>query len=195
VGKASKNQLSLVGACAPSLTLHLSGLSSAFLNAVVTIFPELSLYYSKTRQSFQLCYNHFMILREITINDYDNLISFWKKNYFVSEMDSFDRFKIFLEKNQDLSILVEDGKKIVGTVLGSFDGRRGYLQKVVTDKNYRRKGIAKQLIQKVIEKLKDVGTIYVPINVSDELISFYLKCGFKKTDQVSMSIDLSDFKS
>ncbi|PIV09598.1 hypothetical protein COS51_01895 [Candidatus Roizmanbacteria bacterium CG03_land_8_20_14_0_80_36_21] len=130
-----------------------------------------------------------MNIRTIVISDYDNLISFWKKHYFVNEMDNFERSKLFLSKNPSLSVLMEDKGKIVGTVLGSFDVRRGYLQKVVTDKNKRKKGVAKKLVEETIKRLRKLGAIYVPINCEEEIVGFYSKCGFKKTKQVPMNIN------
>lgn len=131
-----------------------------------------------------------MKLRTITYDDYDNLIPFWRKNYFVTEMDSAERFKLFLEKNPKLSVLAEDNGKILGTALGSFDGRRGYLQKVVTDRESRNRGIGKQLVLEVIKRLRELGVLYVPINVEDSLVEFYRKCGFNKSEQVPMNINL-----
>ncbi len=131
-----------------------------------------------------------MTFREITIKDYDRLIPFWKENYFVNEMDSFDRFKLFLEKNPNLSILAEDNGNIIGTALGSFDGRRGYLQKVVVNKELRRQGLGQQLVKKIIERLKALGATYIPISVEENLIHFYEQCGFKKTDQIPMNINI-----
>jgi len=131
-----------------------------------------------------------MKMRTIKIGDYGNLIPFWKENYFVTEMDNLERFKLFLKKNPELSVLMEDGGKIVGTVLGSFDGRRGYLQKIVTDKNFRKKGIAKKLVEEIIVRLRKLGTLYIPISCEVEYAEFYSKCGFKKTEQVPMNINL-----
>ncbi len=131
-----------------------------------------------------------MTFREIDIQDFERLIPFWKENYFVNEMDSYGRFKLFLEKNPSLGILAEDDGVIVGTALGSFDGRRGYLQKVVVDKKLRKKGLGQQLVKKVIAKLQTLGTIYIPINVEQEFVHFYENCGFKKTTQIPMNINL-----
>jgi ribosomal protein S18 acetylase RimI-like enzyme len=129
-----------------------------------------------------------MNLREITFNDYPNLIPFWKENYFVTDMDNAERFKLFLGKNPHLSILIEDDGQIKGTALGSFDGRRGYIQKVVTSKESRGKGIGKQLVDEVVKRLHQLGALYIPIAVEDKNITFYEKCGFKKTNQTSMSL-------
>ncbi|VVA44024.1 conserved hypothetical protein [Candidatus Roizmanbacteria bacterium] len=103
-------------------------------------------------------------------------------------MDSLDRFRLFLEKNPELSFVTEDGGKIIGTVLGSFDGRRGYLQKLVVDKNYRGRGIGKNLIDLAVKKLQDQGALYIPISCDAKNTAFYQKVGFKKTDQIPMSI-------
>lgn len=132
-----------------------------------------------------------MQIRTISIDDYSKLVSFWKKNYFVNEMDDVNRFKLFLDKNPDLSVLMEDGGKIIGTALGSFDGRRGYIQKVVTQKDFRKKGVGKQLVTEVIKRLKALGTLYIPISCEESNVKFYGKCGFQKTTQVPMNRTLS----
>lgn len=129
-----------------------------------------------------------MKLREITLSDYPGLIPFWKKNYFVGEMDSEERFTDFLRKNPHLSILIEDNGHIIGTALGSFDGRRGYIQKVVTEKVSRGKGIGKRLVDELVNRLHKLGALYIPIAVEEKNIAFYQKCGFKKTNQTSMSL-------
>ena len=131
-----------------------------------------------------------MDFREISLTDYDNLVIFWKANYFVNEMDNEDRFKLFLNKNPQLSILAEENGNIVGTALGSFDGRRGYIQKVVVDKTYRKNGIGQQLVQKIITKLKELGATYIPISVEQDYVHFYENCGFKKTTQIPMNIEI-----
>jgi len=131
-----------------------------------------------------------MTIRTITLDDYSSLIPFWKENYFVKEMDSEIRFKLFLEKNPNLSVLMEDNNKIIGTVLGSFDGRRGYIQKVVTAKTSRKKGIGKQLVDEVIKRLTSLGVLYIPIQCDPENVSFYEKCGFRKSTMVPMTMNI-----
>lgn len=128
-----------------------------------------------------------MIFREIKIGDHQNLISFWKIHYFVRGIDSFKYFKLFLEKNLNLSILAEENGEIIGTALGSFDGRRGYIQKLVVHKDFRRKGVGQQLVKKVVNKLQKAGALYIPISCEKEVVPFYEKCDFKKTEQVAMS--------
>lgn len=128
-----------------------------------------------------------MIFRSITLSDHEKLIQFWKTHYFVRPIDEHDHFKAFLEKNPDLSIFVVENGEIVGTVLGSYDGRRGYIQKLVVHKDFRGKGIGKQLLERVRKKLEEVGATYIPIACEDGLFPLYQKSGFKKTSQIPMS--------
>lgn len=131
-----------------------------------------------------------MNIRTITINDFESLVPFWKENYFLSEMDSKEHFLLFLEKNPNLSVLAEENGEIVGTALGSYDGRRGYLQKVVVHKDFRKHGVGKLLVSEVAKRLRDAGAVFIPISTEEKLISFYEKCGFKTKDSTSMSLDL-----
>ncbi|OGG01403.1 hypothetical protein A2Z33_02590 [Candidatus Gottesmanbacteria bacterium RBG_16_52_11] len=135
-----------------------------------------------------------MTFRFVTINDHTQLLSFWKENYFVNELDELGPLKSFLEKNLDLSLLAEDKGEVVGTVLGPFDGRRGYIQKLVVRKDYRKQGLGKQLLEKVIKNLRSAGALYIPINVNAELFTFYEKCGFKVTEQIPMNNTYSTYK-
>lgn len=129
-----------------------------------------------------------MTIREIKIEDYGKLYPFWKENYFVNELDGEKPFRKFLEINPHLSFLVEENGEILGSVLGSFDGRRGYVQKLVVSKKARGQGIGKQLLDLVVEKLKKAGALYIPISCEANMLPFYEKSGFKKTDQVTVGI-------
>ncbi len=131
-----------------------------------------------------------MHIRTISVNDNPKLTAFWKENYALYDMDNFEQFKLFLEKNPDLSIVMEDKGEIIGTALGSYDGRRGYIQKIVTNKKLRKQGIGKQLVEEVLKRLKKVGAVYIPISVEEDLVPFYESCGFHKKASISMSIEL-----
>ncbi|MDO8610828.1 MAG: hypothetical protein Q7R95_09880 [bacterium] len=50
--------------------------------------------------------------------------------------------------------------------------------------------VGQQLVKKVIEKLRMLGTTYIPISVDEENTHFYENCGFKKTKQISMNIEI-----
>ena len=89
-----------------------------------------------------------------------------------------------------VSCLAVDGEKIVGTSGMSFvekppyfgcpSGRIGLLSSMFTDPNYRRMGIAKELLSRVVEEARAYGCGTVQITASDMGVLLYTDFGFVK---------------
>lgn len=89
-----------------------------------------------------------------------------------------------------VSWLALDGDKIIGTSGMSFvekppyfscpNGRIGILSSMFTENEYRRQGIAKELLSKVIKEAKEYGCGNVQITASDMGVLLYTDFGFKK---------------
>ena len=89
-----------------------------------------------------------------------------------------------------VSWLALDGEKIVGTSGMSFvekppyfscpSGRIGLLSSMYTDPEYRRRGIAKELLRRVTEEARAYGCGCVQITASDMGVLLYTDFGFKK---------------
>lgn len=94
-------------------------------------------------------------IREITMDDYENVIFFWKNSEGLSidDADSFENFEVYLKRNPDLCFIALIDDKIIGAVKCGQDGRRGYLHHLAVNKEYRNQGIAKALYRKCIESL------------------------------------------
>lgn len=86
--------------------------------------------------------------------------------------------------------LAVDGDKIIGTSGMSFvekppyfscpSGRIGLLSSMFTSKEYRRKGIAKELLSRVVNEAKEYGCGVVQITASDMGVLLYTDFGFVK---------------
>ena len=86
-------------------------------------------------------------------------------------------------------LAAEDGR-IVGTSgisfvekppwFGSPTGRIGLLSSMYTDPNYRRRGIAKELLRRVVEEARAYGCGVVQITASDMGVLLYSDFGFEK---------------
>lgn len=86
--------------------------------------------------------------------------------------------------------LAIDGDRIVGTSAMSFvekppyysclSGKIGLLSSMYTIKEYRRHGIAKELLDKVVQEAKNYGCEMVQITASDMGVLLYTDFGFKK---------------
>ena len=87
-----------------------------------------------------------------------------------------------------VSWLAMDGDKIIGTSGMSFvekppyftcpTGRLGLLSSMYTDPNYRRMGIAKELLDHVVDEAKDYGCGAVWITASNVGVKLYTAYGF-----------------
>ena len=89
-----------------------------------------------------------------------------------------------------VSWLAMDGDRIVGTSGMSFvekppyfgcpSGKMGLLSSMFTDPEYRRKGIAKELLSRVVEEARAYGCGTVQITSSDMGVLLYTDFGFVK---------------
>ena len=102
-------------------------------------------------------------------------------------LDYYDRH---MADGTFVSWLAMDGDKIVGTSGMSFvekppyfscpSGRLGLLSSMFTDPDYRRMGIAKELLSRVVEEARKYGCGCVQITASDMGVLLYTDFGFKK---------------
>jgi predicted GNAT family N-acyltransferase len=120
-----------------------------------------------------------MKVRAILVSEAKDVCDFWERNYKVSDRDASDRIATFIEKNNGLSTLAQEGDEIIGTVLGSYDGRKGYIYKVVVKDNFRGTGLGQRLVEETVRKIKEAGALDIRVNCAKELVGFYEKCGFK----------------
>ena len=88
-------------------------------------------------------------IRGLRIGDYDDIIALWKRGGMAYEprgRESRAAISRQLKLNPGLYLGAFDGRRLVGVVLGTIDGRRGWLNRACIDPAHRRKGIARMLI-------------------------------------------------
>lgn len=100
-----------------------------------------------------------------------------------------DFYKRNMEAGTYVSWLAFDGDKIVGTSGMSFaekppyftcpTGRLGILSSMYTDPDYRRMGIASNLLDRVVKEAKEYGCGTIYITASDVGMKLYEAYGFK----------------
>ena len=99
-----------------------------------------------------------------------------------------DYYNRHMEDGTFVSWLALDGEKIIGTSGMSFvekppyfscpSGRIGLLSSMFTDPDYRRMGIAKELLHRVVEEARAYGCGAVQITASDMGVKLYSAYGF-----------------
>ena len=78
-------------------------------------------------------------IRIMKSNDYSDAVDLWKSlpGLGLSSADEQSAIDLFLSKNPVTCFVALDESKIIGTVLGGSDGRRGYLYHLAVHKGKR----------------------------------------------------------
>ena len=88
-----------------------------------------------------------------------------------------------------LFFIAMDEERVVGTVMGGYDGHRGWIYSVAVDPDYRHQGIGSALLHHVEAALEERGCLKINLQVrsnNTEVIAFYEKLGFEVEEIVSM---------
>ena len=101
-----------------------------------------------------------------------------------------DYYKRHMADGTFVSWLAMDGDTIIGTSGMSFvekppyfgcpSGKMGLLSSMFTAKEYRRMGIAKELLSRVVEEARQYGCGTVQVTASDMGVLLYTDFGFEK---------------
>ena len=109
-----------------------------------------------------------LVIREIRMVDGDALRALWKEAGFRSLGDDDKSLARLARRNPGLVLVATESGKVVGSALGAWDGRRGWIYHVATAKSHRRAGVARRLVEQVERGLRDVGAPKVNVIVRTE---------------------------
>jgi ribosomal protein S18 acetylase RimI-like enzyme len=137
------------------------------------------------------------VIREFKYpQDYPQVIELWKNagpGVHIRRSDMPDEIVKKLQRDADLFLVAELGGKIVGTVLGGFDGRRGMMYHLAVVQGYRRRGIGEALVEELECRLRAKGCIRYYLLVTrdnHEAIRFYEGRGWVRMDLYTYGKDL-----
>ena len=110
-------------------------------------------------------------IREFNISDYSQIIKLWKEAklpYKPNGRDSRENIEKELQKGCCIFLVAENENKIVGSVLGTNDGRKGWINRLAVKIEYRKKGLASQLLEEVEKRFNDLGIGIIACLVEDD---------------------------
>jgi ribosomal protein S18 acetylase RimI-like enzyme len=109
-----------------------------------------------------------VVIRELRTVDGDQLRALWAECGFRSIGDDDLSLARLARRNPGLLLVASEGTRVVGSALGAWDGRRGWIYHVATADSHRRQGIATKLVEQVEAGLRDLGCPKVSVLVRDE---------------------------
>ena len=83
---------------------------------------------------------------------------------------------------------VLDGR-VIATVMGGYDGHRGWLYKLAVAPAHRRRGIGRRMVEAVEQALRARGCPKINLQVfstNRDVVAFYERLGFTVEDRISM---------
>jgi ribosomal protein S18 acetylase RimI-like enzyme len=97
------------------------------------------------------------------------------------------RKKLAVER--DLFLVAAVGDAVMGTVMGGYDGHRGWVYSVAVRPEHRRRGIGTALLRRLEALLTERGCLKVNLQVRASnagVIAFYEQLGYSVEERVSM---------
>lgn len=123
--------------------------------------------------------------RKFRMEDYDRVIQLWQEGNLPLKLKGRDR-REEIEKQIKLPnvifIVAEYEGEVVGTVLATHDGRKGWINRLAVDKRFRRKGLGQLLVRAAESVLESEGLeMFAALIEEDNLASIELfrKMGYE----------------
>ncbi|MFQ5759262.1 MAG: GNAT family N-acetyltransferase [Candidatus Bathyarchaeia archaeon] len=123
-------------------------------------------------------------IRKLTISDYDEMIKLWERSslpFKPKGRDSKQEITLQMSRNPELFLGAFERRMLVGTVVGSHDDRKGWINRLAVDPEHRRRGIAQLLIARIELALREKGARIICALVEGsnlESISLFEKLGY-----------------
>ncbi len=125
-------------------------------------------------------------IRVLTPDDYNMIIQIWESAGLSCKPKGRDSKKeisqqMKLDPDMFLGCFVKG--ELAGLVIGSYDQRKGWINRLAVVPEHRRKGIAKALVKKIEEILKKKGFRIIAILIesdSPESMKLFTEAGYVK---------------
>ena len=137
-----------------------------------------------------------MKIENFNIQHYPEVLELWKKaGIGVGSSDTKEEIALIIARNPELFLIGKEQEKIIATVIGAFDGRRGYVHHLAVDPMYQEKGYGKTIMDDLIERFrkKKVHKIHLFIQKQNKkVVDFYSKQGWEIRDDIIMMSFIPD---
>ena len=130
------------------------------------------------------------MIRSLVQEDYDDMVTLWEESglsYRSKGRDSKELLQKQIEENPDLYLGALINDKLIGCVLATFDGRKGWINRLAVSPEYRKQGIGQQLIDAAEKALKKRGATVIGVLIFDTntaSLNLFEKMGYTIHDNI-----------
>ena len=94
-----------------------------------------------------------------------------------------------MQVDPELFLIGMTDGKVIESVIGGYEGHRGWINYLAVAPEYRKKGLGRQMMSVIEEKLQEKGCPKINLQIrgdNTEALAFYDKIGYKTEDRISM---------
>jgi len=99
-------------------------------------------------------------IRRFRMEDYDRVIELWQACGLPLKpkgRDSREEISRQLQRPEIIFLVAEVEGRVIGTVLATHDGRKGWINRLAVDPSYRGQGLARKLVRLAEQELESEG--------------------------------------
>ena len=131
-----------------------------------------------------------MEIRPFTAEDFAAAAELWRCcGLHPSRSDTAARLAEVSRRNPDLFLVAYERDRLVGTIMGSWDGRRGWINRLAVDPADRRGGLGRGLLALVEARLRQRGCDKVNLLIESDneaVVDFYLASDYTRDPLIFM---------
>ncbi|MDD8020315.1 MAG: GNAT family N-acetyltransferase [Acidobacteriota bacterium] len=131
-----------------------------------------------------------VLIRKFKISDYEEVMNLWQLGRLPLKpqgRDSRAQLEQQIKFDQVIFLVAEKEGKIIGTVLATHDGRKGWINRLAVHPDYRRQGLGRRLIKRAEEELEKKGLLLVAALIEEDnpaSMNLFVQLGYEPHPEI-----------
>ncbi|MEE8594184.1 MAG: GNAT family N-acetyltransferase [Candidatus Bipolaricaulota bacterium] len=132
-----------------------------------------------------------MHIRELTLQDHDTIVDIWTKaglSYRPLGRDGKKYFQLEIARDTAVFLGAEVDGVLVGVVLGTHDGRKGWINRLAVLPDHRERGIGRALVMETEKRFNGLGIKIVTCMIeggNDSSEDFFESIGYVRHPDIT----------
>jgi ribosomal protein S18 acetylase RimI-like enzyme len=131
-----------------------------------------------------------LVIREFRMEDYASIIRLWEEGKIPLKpegRDSPESIAGQIALDNVIFLVAELSGRVVGTVLATHDGRKGWINRLAVERTLRRTGIGRKLVREAESRFEALGFGIVAALIEDwntESMAVFERLGYRKHPEI-----------